>query len=267
MLSLQDLTTIDYFYSTSILGGVLYSSARGCLVALSLDGPYLSLFRWLLCNFRSTPALRPLLPESSCSPWRSRPPLIIWSSSCQVFVAHFHLTRRFPGENLFNVAYGASIYANTDVGTAQGRPWKFLGVLTNEKPSAVFKLSDTHKLVARPTDQDNAIPKLLEIGISIEQLYELDRLMMENSSTALVPAPSSSVDVMALPLVVAQRVGEHLFNYITSFARQANDVATMHPTLPVVPVKVVQDWFDGLIRRASLDPASFIRQFSRPDPA
>lgn len=162
---------------------------------------------------------------------------------------------------MFDAAFGASIYVNSDVGTSQGRPWRFLGVLSNDKPSAIFKLSEMHKVGTNHTNEAQTA-SVLEIGISIEPLTVLDQLLMENSSTAIVPVSTLKDNAVARPLVVAQRVGEHLFNYLISFARRAADAAATGLDLQVVPVKAVQDWYNSLVRRASTDPDGFLRQFS-----
>ena len=70
---------------------------------------------------------------------------------------------------------------------------------------------------------------------------------------------------MPRPLTMAQRMGESLFNYITSFSRSAAEVAQIESDAAVVPVKAVQEWFNALIRRATTDPDGFLRQVSRAD--
>lgn len=164
-----------------------------------------------------------------------------------------HLVIFLTGERLFDPSTGASIFFNTDRGVAQAIPWKYLGILSNEKPSAIFKLS----AVKMDLDQVTCI----EIGISIEPILVLEQQMMENSAassstTALVLASSAPPKA----LTIAQRIGESMFNYITSFARPAS---AFEPSLSVVPVRTVQDWFNNLLKRATSDPEGFMRQFMR----
>ena len=165
------------------------------------------------------------------------------------------------GEGKFDDGTGSSVYFNTDTGSAQGTDWKFLGVLTNAKPSAVFKLSGLSSF---------SNVNSLEIGISIEPIATLEQILMESSSQAIVPMTSTSaisafstISTMPKPLTVAQRIGENLFNYIASFSRTATEVIQMEPTVEVVPVRAVQEWFNILVRRATTDPEGFMSQFDR----
>lgn len=179
------------------------------------------------------------------------------------------------GEERFEDGTGASVYFNTDTGATQGADWKFLGVLTNAKPSAVFKLSGL---------SSSSNVNSLEIGISIEPIAVLEQILMESSSQAIIPVASMSAmganidtagnpfgntprntpsNTMPRPLTVAQHIGENLFNYIASFSRMAVEVAQVEPTVEVVPVRAVQEWFNMLVRRATTDPEGFMRQFDR----
>jgi hypothetical protein len=124
-----------------------------------------------------------------------------------------------------------------------------LGVLTNDKPSAVFKVSGL------------PLANALEIGISVEPISVLEQLLMEGagrpqSLVPVSPSPSSN------PVTIAQRVGENLFNFVTSFARCANE---LEPFTQVVPLKTVQEWFNNLVRKATTDSDGFMRQITRSD--
>lgn len=166
---------------------------------------------------------------------------------------------------MLNEGVGASIYYNTDVGLLQGLTWKFLGVLTSEKPSAVFKLGGMMELSSSETMKDTSkIVKALELGISLEPIALIEQLLMEQSSAkALVPI--SPVPTIPKPIAIAQRIGENMFNYIMSFARPALDFSQTEPTILVVPMKTVQDWFNSLVRRATTDPEGFLRIISRSE--
>ncbi|PJF17510.1 Zinc finger, C2H2 domain-containing protein [Paramicrosporidium saccamoebae] len=156
-----------------------------------------------------------------------------------------HIVVFLTGSVQFDEGTGASIYCNSDVGAAQGTAWKFLGVLTNDKPSAVFKVSGFSEGI-----------NMLEVGIAIEPISTLEQLLMESEprSQCLVPV---SPTTLPNPLTIAQRIGENLFNYVTSFTRMAS---LLEPSLQVVPLKTVQEWYNGLIRKVTSDPDGFMRQ-------
>lgn len=185
-----------------------------------------------------------------------------------------HLAIFLTGASLFGPGLGASVFASFDLGTS----WRYLGVLANEKPSAFFRLntgakanatasastststsalSSTSSLAAMQDAPAASTP--IQIGISIEPIAVLEQLMMEHSSQALVPLPPPPTASAATPLAVAQRIGEHLFNYMASFGRAARE---LDPACPAVPLRAVQDWFGALLRRASTDPEGFLRKFA-----
>lgn len=151
---------------------------------------------------------------------------------------------------LFETGTGASIYSNTNVGAESGAAWKYLGVLTNEKPSAIFKLGSSI------SNMEGAFA-FLEIGISIEPNFIIEQLQMENSAKAIAPA---SLNVTSMNTqFLARGIGQNMFNYLVSYARPAMVVAQMEPDLEVVPIKVLHEWFNGLQRRCASDPEGLLR--------
>lgn len=112
-------------------------------------------------------------------------------------------------------------------------------MLTNQKPSAIFKLNLT----------DNPI---IKVGISIEPLDSLAVLVASNSSMVTLhgsPQPSNPCNTVQ----IAQKIGESLFNYISSFSRTLENIE-------IVPLKAVQEWFETFMRKLRTDPQGFERQ-------
>ncbi|VDP36272.1 unnamed protein product [Schistosoma margrebowiei] len=143
--------------------------------------------------------------------------------------------------------------------------WHFLGVLTNEKPSAIYKVGKLAKsysnfyLCFEDAQLQNVIHPFgtsasfqcsngvvpAQIGISVDLLTNLPQQTEEITSE-----PSVSADRMTQ---FTRFAAESLFNYVASFAR---DNSTSDP---LVPMSAIKGWFDTMLQKLSLD-ASFWRK-------
>ncbi len=112
----------------------------------------------------------------------------------------------------------AVVHCATEVDIASNTPWRRLGFLSNEKPSAIFRVS-------------GAAPDAgaMRLGISLEPLA---------NAMAFLP-PTGSGDARRTDASGATRIAESLFHYATSFAKPA---AAFMPGESVVPVAVVEKW-------------------------
>lgn len=157
-----------------------------------------------------------------------------------------------------------------------GSPWQFLGVLTNDKPSAIFKLSNTFG--GNKTSGNNNMSSMdyttIDIGISIEPIAALEQLLMESNTanvpksqatTSLVPTNLPTTMVGTTTIDIARKVAENVFNYLMSFTRPSLGVAQLDPTIEVVPIRVLQDWYASLLKRATTDPLSFLKYLGLGD--
>jgi len=149
----------------------------------------------------------------------------------------------------FQEKYGASIYYNTAKQQAVGAAWQFLGILANEKPSAIFRVQQPNCI-----DQDMENDTVAsgedygEIGISIEPMPVLETLMSEKAM-AVVPAssqPSASNDTRGF----LQKIAENAYNYLSSFSKPASEFGQEQ----VVPIRALQDWFNTAMRKIASDP-------------
>ncbi|KAJ2766167.1 hypothetical protein IWQ57_004482, partial [Coemansia nantahalensis] len=118
------------------------------------------------------------------------------------------------------------------------REWQCLGALSNDKPSAIFRLRAAAGAQPAPPGAS------AELGISIEPIQAVEQ-QVPPPSQALVPAAQAPG---ALPLQAARRLAERalqsLYDYATSFATRPD--ATMGPlgsgaAVQVLPVKVFED--------------------------
>ena len=106
-----------------------------------------------------------------------------------------------------------------DGGGAEGPAWQFLGVVTNDKPSAIFKVSRVggggnkhHGFTSAPAYQQMASgASTAQIGISVESMDALSGLAASASSATEASSVSSAQEF-------SQKVIESLLNYASSFA-------------------------------------------------
>ncbi|CAH8588545.1 unnamed protein product [Schistosoma bovis] len=164
-----------------------------------------------------------------------------------------HIVVFLTGETVFPPNMGGGVYLGIQ---QNGVPnWHFLGVLTNEKPSAIYKVGKLAKNaqlqnVIHPFGTNTSfqcsngvVPA--QIGISVDLLTNLPQQTEE-----ITPESSVSADKMTQ---FTRFAAESLFNYVASFAR---DNSTSDP---LVPMSAIKRWFDTMLQKLSLD-ASFWRK-------
>jgi len=173
-----------------------------------------------------------------------------------------HVVLFLLGTIPFEVGYAATVHF-----LWPGKPWQLLGMLSNEKPSAIFRLRDHSRSVqaglsggeeeenAMQDDNGSSVAAAsvpITVGISIEPIAVVEQQMAAQRSTALVPANKSNPVTQASSVV--PRLLENLYNYVMSFAGPSSDV---RGTSASVPIKVFQDWYENVQRRLRLDPNTF----------
>ncbi|CAO3599472.1 unnamed protein product [Absidia cylindrospora] len=140
------------------------------------------------------------------------------------------------------------------------KDWQLLGGLSNEKPSAIFRIGGKGNIMMTHQAQ----PQTATVGISIEPMaiveHQLSTLQSTTSLVKSVPLgsqPSSSVSMTQVGQM-ASHVIEHLYNYVTSFTVQ--DLPMDGITLGQItergylPLPAFQKWYDNLSRKLANDP-------------
>lgn len=149
--------------------------------------------------------------------------------------------------------------------------WNYLGYLSNEKPSAIFKLSNLtlsslrKEMATNPsTIDDNSnnymafnytqapVIHVAQIGISIEPI---------NSVAHMVPAIETTASNVDTFTEFINKTISNLFNYCSSFSRTANDIMgnpfqnNLHNNNNVnyIPLSSLQTWYENYTRRLSND--------------
>lgn len=130
--------------------------------------------------------------------------------------------------------------------------WKLLGFISNDKPSAIFKLGASVYKSISEMDADSETD-LIEIGISIEPnvsvMAQMDEIKKDSGSLA---APNSLVPFSLSPRSAdinmtdnntssAMKILESFYNYCLSF--------------PMIPSKMLQTWYEATLAKIKNDPA------------
>lgn len=153
----------------------------------------------------------------------------------------------------FNPGFGGAIYFGWPSLESGGISWQYLGFISNDKPSAIFKLAKVKpsEMLVNPFSQQlmetlvsSQSTTNAQIGILVEPLTEICQ------KTASQDTEASKVDNFT---EFAQKMLENLFNYASSFAVSPSQ-GVMQPTASYVPVDTLQSWYVNFQRRLQTNP-------------
>jgi len=147
------------------------------------------------------------------------------------------------------------------------KPWVLLGMISNEKPSAIFKIG--RKLEQSTTEMLVEEMLVAKLGISIDSLENVllamssiqsPQLPLHNSdmsiSNALVTTHPKTHDAP----VLASKILENFYNYCTSFATTTPNGTILFGkdmNTSFIPIKAFQDWFANTQRKLQMNPHYF----------
>ncbi|CAO3627660.1 unnamed protein product [Cunninghamella blakesleeana] len=169
-----------------------------------------------------------------------------------------HLVVFLVGTTPFEPGFAATVHL-----LWPNKDWQLLGGLSNEKPSAIFKISTNN--MNNPQQQ----PINATLGISIEPIATVEQQLSTLSSSSLVVRPSSS-NLSQIPMSnigqMALRVLDNLYNYVNSFTVDNMPVGAIPlgqlSDKGYLPVKAFQTWYDNLSRKLANDPNYLISEKS-----
>ncbi|KAJ4490437.1 DUF775-domain-containing protein [Lentinula aciculospora] len=173
-----------------------------------------------------------------------------------------HICVFLLGNIPFPEGYGATVHLHWP-----GKGFQLLGMLSNDKPSAIFRLRSSFssstttrafEASSDSTQSDLTSGTTAVLGISIELLAQiLPQLPSQTLSN------SSSINSNAIakpppdPTLLAERVVRHLFNYISGFASSSNlgpDVA--------VPMALIAKWYEVFLSKVKNSGTAFLERDS-----
>jgi len=132
--------------------------------------------------------------------------------------------------------YGASIF----FGWPPYQQWKFLGSLTNSKPSAVYRLRSKNSAHGINVDMDMFDENIVaQIGISIEPMELVEQRMRDT-----LPATATSSLPVADMQEFATKICQNLYNYVASFNNQG-----------YIPIDRLDKWYENFQRKIQNDPS------------
>lgn len=159
-----------------------------------------------------------------------------------------HVVVFMTGQMPFPDGLGGAVYFSWP--RPEGPMWLLLGHITNQKPSAIFKIAnlktggeDTIGQVQfglLSTQQSH----LAQIGISVEPF---DQLAQQT------PITTSSDTSIAPFIEFCGKMLENFFNYAASFAVRQAEMAP-NPSETFVSSSVLQKWFENFQRRLQQNP-------------
>ncbi|EMD37125.1 hypothetical protein CERSUDRAFT_115045 [Gelatoporia subvermispora B] len=151
----------------------------------------------------------------------------------------------------FPDGYGATVHFYWP-----GKGFQLLGMLSNEKPSAIFRLRGTFSAVSSNdtlfagSPASGGGPALTALlGLSIEPLPEI-----LNEMTTLPSAISRAAPVASDATLMAERVVKHLFNYVSSFVSGGQ---TLTPDTQV-PMALIAKWYETFMSKVQNTGLGFL---------
>lgn len=129
-----------------------------------------------------------------------------------------------------------------------GLSWQLLGILSNDKPSAVFKVAG---LKNEPQDTTHPFGQLsltqsheAQIGVSVEPLITLSQQS---------PVPAAAPSSVASMMQAATKMLEGFVNYTSSFALTQAQM-TPNPAEMFIPLSTMQSWYENFQKKLQLNP-------------
>lgn len=165
-----------------------------------------------------------------------------------------HIVVFLTGQVPFSEGFGGSIYIGWPGpdGTIDNVSWQLLGYITNDKPSAIFKISRV-----KPTDSPlnpfsgsmgalstSMLTGQALVGISVEPLSDIAQK---------TPSANTEASTVSQFAEFSQKMLENLFNFASSFAVDPRQ-AVLSPSETYIPASALQQWYGNFQRKLQANP-------------
>ena len=183
-----------------------------------------------------------------------------------------HIVVFLTGQVPFSNGFGGSIYlgwpSTTAVGgqaslNLDGVSWQLLGFISNEKPSAIFKIAKVkpHEVVANPFGGSMAMDMSTATGNSLSLASALVGVSVEPLSEIAQKTPSADTAASTVDSFTefSQKMLENFFNYAGSFAASPAQIAMQQQmgnqtSESYIPFSALQQWYLNFQRRLQSNP-------------
>ncbi|KAJ8283084.1 hypothetical protein COCON_G00056030 [Conger conger] len=158
----------------------------------------------------------------------------------------------------FPAGMGGAVYFSFP-DPAAGQVWQLLGFITNEKPSAMFKISGLKAGVGGEHPFGVMAPQaasVAQVGVSMEPLDQLAQ------QTPVSNATVSAIDSFTQ---FTQKMLESLYNYSSSYAVTQAQMSP-NPTETFIPTSSILRWYENFQRRMAQNPGFWKTRKCEPPP-
>ncbi|KAJ1964973.1 hypothetical protein IWQ62_002781 [Dispira parvispora] len=192
-----------------------------------------------------------------------------------------HLVVFLLGTIPFEPGYAATVHFHR----AETQTWQLLGMLSNTKPSAIFRLRPGNTNPApfpaammnetlSTTNQGTAAPgSSATLGISIEPLASVEAQVAQlhqstnppTTGSLVLHKPTAAVDQLlpaqqqAIVTPLVKKVMENLYNFVTSFIASGQSGPGANPDNQTIPIKAFETWYRNVERKLQMNP-DFLNQ-------
>ncbi|KAK3913683.1 Protein Hikeshi [Frankliniella fusca] len=161
-----------------------------------------------------------------------------------------HVVVFLTGLTPFPPDMGGLVFFGWPDETTGSSNWQLLGFISNEKPSAIFKVSNLKKTSSLGAGCQNPfalhVSKNAQIGISVEPLTSVQQQVSQIPSSPDGSTASNFRDFCTKML-------ENFMNYASSFS-QAQSQMVPNPSEQYVPLSTLQSWYNNFNRRLEQNP-------------
>ncbi|KAM4540589.1 protein Hikeshi [Fundulus diaphanus] len=147
----------------------------------------------------------------------------------------------------FPAGMGGAVYFSFPDLVSGAPVWQLLGFITNDKPSAIFKISGLKagEGGAHPFGVMASVsPSVAQVGVSVETL---DQLAQQ------IPLSSAAVSTVDTFMQFTQKMLDSLYNFASSFALSQAQM-TPNPTETFIPSSCILKWYENFQRRMAQNP-------------
>ena len=166
-----------------------------------------------------------------------------------------HVVVFLLGTEPFPPGTGGAVYFSFPDPAAGGQVWQLLGFITNEKPSAIFRISGLKAggeaggggAVAHPFGTPGVaspVVSVAQVGVSVEALEQLAQ------QTPVSAAAVSTVDSF---VQFTQKMLDSLYNFACSFSVTQAQM-TPNPGESFIPSSCILRWYENFQRRLAQNP-------------